>query len=256
MDYDEISSYFYMMLNRIKNYIDVRNNQNGSFISDNGLSYSAIRKACVNLQIYTLAEFDGYIWENGVSKDRDRRIANLKEINRELTWDYKSNSEKSQKLMDVLEGYNNKLVSSVLIPTYDSNGAFYMSRTKVGIDDLALQADTYLSEAVSLNKSISTNLSKLSALARVPGAAKLTRADAMVAQISSELGDIISQISDVDTACYAQRINGYLMFTKPETSLMASLNVTSSIEVALIVCLLWYVLAVMFTYRRQKKKQY
>ena len=119
MDYDEISSYFYMMLNRIKNYIDVRNNQNGSFISDNGLSYSAIRKACVNLQIYTLAEFDGYIWENGVSKDRDRRIANLKEINRELTWDYKSNSEKSQKLMDVLEGYNNKLVSSVLIPTYD-----------------------------------------------------------------------------------------------------------------------------------------
>ena len=47
MDYDEISSYFYMMLNRIKNYIDVRNNQNGSFISDNGLSYSAIRKACV-----------------------------------------------------------------------------------------------------------------------------------------------------------------------------------------------------------------
>ena len=78
----------------------------------------------------------------------------------------------------------------------------------------------------------------------------------MVAQISSELGDIISQISDVDTACYAQRINGYLMFTKPETSLMASLNVTSSIEVALIVCLLWYVLAVLFTYRRQKKQQY
>ncbi len=256
MDYDEISSYFYMMLNRIKNYIDVRNNQNGSFISDNGLSYSAIRKACINLQIYTLAEFDGYIWENGVSKDRDRRIANLKEINRELTWDYKSNSEKSQKLMDVLEGYNNKLVSSVLIPTYDSNGAFYMSRTKVGIDDLALQADTYLSEAVSLNKSISTNLSKLSALARVPGAAKLARANEMVAQISSELGDIISQISDVDTACYAQRINGYLMFTKPETSLMESLNVMSSIEVALIVCLLWYVLAVLFIYRRQKKKQY
>ena len=158
--------------------------------------------------------------------------------------------------MDVLEGYNNKLVSSVLIPTYDSNGAFYMSRTKVGIDDLALQADTYLSEAVSLNKSISTNLSKLSALARVPGAAKLARADAMVAQISSELSDIISQISDVDTACYAQRINGYLMFNKPETSLMASLNVTSSIEVALIVCLLWYVLAVLFIYRRQKKQQY
>ena len=158
--------------------------------------------------------------------------------------------------MDVLEGYNNKLVSSVLIPTYDSNGAFYMSRTKVGIDDLALQADTYLSEAVSLNKSISTNLSKLSALARVSGAAKLARADAMVAQISSELGDIISQISDVDTACYAQRINGYLMFTKPETSLMESLNVTSSIEVALIVCLLWYVLAVLFIYRRHKKKQY
>ena len=129
-----------------------------------------------------------------------------------------------------------------------------MSRTKVGIDDLALQADTYLSESVNLNKSISTNLSKLSALARVPGAAKLKRADEMVQQISSELSDIIDQISDVDTACYAQRINGYLMFTKPETSIWASLNVTQSIYVALLMCLVWYALAVLLIYRRQKKK--
>lgn len=36
--------------------------------------------------------------------------------------------------MEILSMYNNKMVSSVLIPTYDSKGAFYMSRTNGGIE--------------------------------------------------------------------------------------------------------------------------
>ena len=50
-----------------------------------------------------------------------------------------SDSQKSDTFMTILDNYNNKMVSSVLIPTYDSDGSFYMSRTKVGIDDLALR---------------------------------------------------------------------------------------------------------------------
>lgn len=72
MDYDEISAYFSMMISRIVNYIDVRNNQAGSFISDSGMTYSLLRKACRNLEDYTLAELNSYIWENGIAKDTQR----------------------------------------------------------------------------------------------------------------------------------------------------------------------------------------
>ena len=75
-----------------------------------------------------------------------------------------SDSQKSAIYMTILDNYNNKMVSSVLIPTYDNDGAFYMSRTKIGIDDLALQANDLLSSAVEAQKSIATNNSKVTAL--------------------------------------------------------------------------------------------
>ena len=116
------------------------------------------------MESYTLAELNSYIWENGIAKDTQRRIRDLRELNRELSWDYSGSSQKNTILMEILAMYNNKMVSSVLIPTYDSKGAFYMSRTKVGIDDLTLDANAYLTEATTLDKSIKTNLSKIKQL--------------------------------------------------------------------------------------------
>lgn len=144
MDYEEIGSYFSMMIDRVNNYLTVRNDQDGSYLSASGQSYSAIKKQVQNLQGYTLREYQSYIWEKGVAKNNFRCIDDLNELNRTLRWDEMSDSQKSAIYMTILDNYNNKMVSSVLIPTYDNDGAFYMSRTKIGIDDLALQANELL----------------------------------------------------------------------------------------------------------------
>ena len=255
MDYEEIGSYFSMMIDRVNNYLTVRNDQDGSYLSASGQSYSAIKKQVQNLQGYTLREYQSYIWEKGVAKDNARCIDDLNELNRTLRWDEMSDSQKSAIYMTILDNYNNKMVSSVLIPTYDNDGAFYMSRTKIGIDDLALQANELLSSAVEAQKSIATNNSKVMALEQPTESHEVQTAQAMVDNITRQLADIVSATRELDADCYAQRIRSYLVFSEPQRSFMQRYNVKRSVMLAALVCAVCYLGAVVqVCVRRQRQR--
>lgn len=255
MDYEEIGSYFQMMIGRINNYLTVRNDQAGSYLSTSGQSYSAIKKQVQNLQSYTLSEYQSYIWENGVAKNNARCIDDLNELNRTLRWSEMSDSQKSNIFMTILDNYNNKMVSSVLIPTYDSDGSFYMSRTKVGIDDLALRANELLTSAVDAQKSITTNNSKITALEQPTEAQELQVAQSMVDTITRQLASIVSATRELDADCYAQRISSYLVFNGPESSFMKRYNVKPSVMLAAMICAVWYLAAVVKTSRRRQRER-
>ena len=255
MDYEEIGSYFSMMIDRVNNYLTVRNDQDGSYLSASGQSYSAIKKQVQNLNGYTLREYQSYIWEKGVAKDNSRCIDDLNELNRTLRWDEMSDSQKSAIYMTILDNYNNKMVSSVLIPTYDNDGAFYMSRTKIGIDDLALQANELLSSAVEAQKSIATNNTKVTALEQSTESHEVQMAQAMVDNITQQLADIVSATRELDADCYAQRIRSYLMFSEPQRSFMQRYNVKRSVMLAALVCAVCYLGAVVQAcVRRQRQR--
>lgn len=255
MDYEEIGSYFQMMIGRINNYLTVRNDQAGSYLSTSGQSYSAIKKQVQNLQSYTLSEYQSYIWENGVAKNNARCIDDLNELNRTLRWSEMRDSQKSDIFMTILDNYNNKMVSSVLIPTYDSDGSFYMSRTKVGIDDLALRANELLTSAVDAQKTITTNHSKITALEEPTGARELQVAQSMVDTITRQLTGIVSATRELDADCYAQRISRYLVFNGPESSFMKRYNVKPSVMLAAVICAVWYLAAVVKTSCRRQRER-
>lgn len=255
MDYEEIGSYFQMMIGRINNYLTVRNDQAGSYLSTSGQSYSAIKKQVQNLQSYTLSEYQSYIWENGVAKNNARCIDDLNELNRTLRWSEMSDSQKSNIFMTILDNYNNKMVSSVLIPTYDSDGSFYMSRTKVGIDDLALRANELLTSAVDAQKTITTNNSKITALEEPTGARELQVAQSMVDTITRQLTGIVSATRELDADCYAQRISRYLVFNGPEPSFIKRYNVKPSVMLAAMICAVWYLAAVVKTSCRRQRER-
>lgn len=255
MDYEEIGSYFRMMIGRINNYLTVRNDQAGSYLSTSGQSYSAIKKQVQNLQSYTLSEYQSYIWENGVAKNNARCIDDLNELNRTLRWSEMSDSQKSDIFMNILDNYNNKMVSSVLIPTYDSDGSFYMSRTKVGIDDLALRANELLSSAVDAQETITTNNSKITALEQPTEAQELQVAQSMVDVITQQLASIVSATRELDADCYAQRISRYLVFNGPESSFIRRYNVKPSVMLAALICTVWYLAAVVkMSCQRQRER--
>lgn len=255
MDYEEIGSYFQMMIGRINNYLTVRNDQAGSYLSTSGQSYSAIKKQVQNLQSYTLSEYQSYIWENGVAKNNARCIDDLNELNRTLRWSEMSDSQKSEVFMNILDNYNNKMVPSVLIPTYDSDGSFYMSRTKVGIDDLAMRANELLTSAVDTQKSITTNNSKITALEQPTEAGELQVAQSMVDVITRQLTSIVSATRELDADCYAQRISSYLVFNGPESSFMKRYSVKPSVMLAAMICAVWYLAAVVKMSRRRQRER-
>ena len=255
MDYEEIGSYFQMMIGRINNYLTVRNDQAGSYLSTSGQSYNAIKKQVQNLQSYTLSEYQSYIWENGVAKNNARCIDDLNELNRTLRWSEMSDSQKSDIFMTILDNYNNKMVSSVLIPTYDNDGSFYMSRTKVGIDDLALRANELLTSAVDAQKTITTNHSKITALEQPTGARELQVAQSMVDTITRQLTGIVSATRELDADCYAQRISRYLVFNGPEPSFIKRYNVKPSVMLAAVMCAVWYLAAVVKTSCQRQRER-
>ena len=54
--------------------------------------------------------------------------------------------------LEAIEMYNAFMTRFVLIPTYDTDKEFYMSRTKVGVDYFAAEAKEHLASAAQLGK--------------------------------------------------------------------------------------------------------
>lgn len=255
MDYSQISSYFSMMDTRISNYLDIRNESAGSYISDDELTYKSIKKLLSNIESYDLKEFDSYIWENGIAKDTATQINELVESNRLLNWDYQEKDQKNTTYMEVLEMYKNKMTSSVLIPTYDAEGAFYMSRTKTGLDELATTADSLLTDASAINEKIITNLDKIQKLSSVEGNDKSATAEAMVTKISAALSDIVSSIQRLDDSYYQEKVGDYLIFREGTSSLNDRLGVTKSFLVSAVICILYLTWRAVSDYRAEQRRR-
>lgn len=130
-----------------------------------------------------------------------------------------------------------------------------MSRTKIGIDDLALRANELLTSSVESQKTITTNDSKITALKAPTTADELQVAQAMVDVITQQLMDIVSATRDLDADCYAQRISSYLVFNEPNLSFMSRYNVKTSVMLAAGVCVLWYLAAVVWASSQRQREQ-
>ena len=76
----------------------------------------------------------------------------------------------------------------------------------------------------------------------------------MVEAIGNEMSSIVLQLDALDDACYAQRISRYLLFTEPNISAVQKYGVKHSLAVAVVVCGIWYIGAVVLQYGRERKK--
>ena len=53
--------------------------------------------------------------------------------------------------------YSEEMTRIVLVPTWDGSGKYYMGRTKVGVDELSVQATTFSDNVASNNKEMMDN---------------------------------------------------------------------------------------------------
>ena len=211
MDYSTISSYFDLMALRGKHYLTIKEESTTAFIGSDGTTWKSLNQELSNLTEYDIATFNQYIWENGIAKDKEQAILRLTQKNKDLYADYDLYMANAQECESAVENYRNEMTSSVLIPTYDADGEFYMSRTKTGIDHISKSIDQYLGDATNIKEKIDLNSDKIDKLEN----SEITdteKADIMLENIQNKIMDIFERIKKLDAEYVSEKTSGYVQY--------------------------------------------
>ena len=241
---------------QLDRYLTARVSENKSYQdATTGNTFLSLSKQIQNVINYEIPRIQAYILRGGLSADVSSLTAMLQYKLQIEQLDYQEQMAYYNSDNLGIGLYDESMSAIVMIPTLDENREFYMSRTKIGIDDLALQANDLLSSAVEAQKSIATNNTKVTALEQLTESYEVQMAQAMVDNITRQLADIVSATRELDADCYAQRIHSYLMFSEPQMSFMQRYNVKRSVMLAALVCAVCYLGAVVQAcVRRQRQR--
>ena len=126
--------------------------------------------------------------------------------------------------------YDTAMSAIVMIPTEDSSYKYYMSRTKTGMDNMALHADGQLygasekMEAISYNTYLTEKMNTVS-----PRAEQINKADAMIRQMQEALETLASDIREVDKAYTSYKARNFLSFKSSYQSFTDRIDPVSSV---------------------------
>ncbi len=253
MDYSDISANFDLAISRADRYLEMRINQASSFMNEEGMSFKTLRKKVSNLKDYEIDAFDSYIWENGIAKDKIFQLDKLAYINHNLDYDKTKAQQGNQVRLATIDEYNQAMTSSILIPTYDDQYEFYMSRTKTGIDDIAKKADSLLDEEKEIEYTMALNYDKIVKMWKPPVQTEYQTADRMAKDIETKLSDLMYEISEFDNTYMRQNTRNYLTFEYDNNSFIRKLHPKRLALVAVIIFVLMYIYFVVKKKRELKR---
>lgn len=195
-DYLDIAEILNTEATKLYNYIRGCRAENEVFRSSaTGETFRTLSQKILNYKDTSLENYKAFILKNGLSKDRELYIGRLNYDNRIYEMDYKKNLSVYQVNLNCIDMYERDMATIVLVPTRDVNGEFYMSRTKIGVDDFSRDADEASASAASLLKEISNNNYIISQLQSGNGSGAMTsEAERLIITLKDDLSNL-AQIS-------------------------------------------------------------
>lgn len=163
-DYLSIISNLELNAKRISNYLNDRLKENNTFRDTNQYSFEDLKKNIDNIIEINISNLSAYVKENGLTKNETSAKKLLTYKNELLDIDYQKMILGYETRKEGIGLYDSNMSSFVLIPSIDEYNDYYMSKTKIGIDYLAKDANYYLEESewfkseISKNKQIETNI--------------------------------------------------------------------------------------------------
>lgn len=195
LDYLDLYTYFSTRITNIINYMTMCRNENSSFVSDETQeSFDSISEKAQDFRDVSLERFYAYILKYGLSKDKEGYISRLNYDNQMLNVRYMKNLAGYSVRLSAIEKYAGDITKAVLVPSRDEAGEFYQSRTKIGTDYFAADANDALESATDRQLEIEQNNYCIERLeAGTGGDSELAKAEEMV----EELKDSIIEISSL-----------------------------------------------------------
>ena len=201
-----------------------------------------------------LARLRSYIIENGIANDQSALSAML---------DYKIRMDRLEhdKLMAAydednkgIEIYDTAMSAVVMIPTEDVTMRYYMSRTKTGMDNLALHADAQLAGATERTKEIEYKKYLIGKMqSGTPKAEQREKADAMIRQMTSTLDSLASDIRTVDSAFASYKARNYLSFHDEGARFLDRISPLQSVGIAALAVLAVFALVLLKNLAKRDK---
>lgn len=216
---------------QLEKYVQLRRREGKNFQDpDIGMTFSSLEQRVSNFYAYDLARLRSYIIENGIAKDRAGLVGML---------DYKKRMDSlmHNKMMAAYEEdtkgiqmYDAAMSSVVMIPTQDETMQYYMSRTKTGMDNMAIHADEQLAGTAERMEQIEYN-TYLTEKLEENGAdqTKMEKADAMIREMESSLERIASDIRALDSAFSSSKARNYISFSDDSAGFAKQIGLVPSL---------------------------
>lgn len=212
MDYPDIAEYLAFELDNIINYMAECKNSAPTFISkETQESFGSLEKKAENYKDTALEKYEAYFLQYGISKDKEDYISRLEHENQLLQTNYMKSNSAYEIYVETINKYDGEIIRSVLVPTRDETGEFYQSRTKIGTDLFAENANLYLGEASNIKLEIDDNKSIIKSLENGnPTEENFNKADNMIEEMISEI-EALSDSAKLTVEEYvADRVKNYM----------------------------------------------
>lgn len=247
-EYQELTEIFDIRAGNIQTYAAMCAKESSSFRSKkNGETFSSIEKKIKNFRDVQLERYEAFVRKHGLTKDKSNYLAKINYQNRILNKDYMKNLSYYQVRLDAIDMYERDIATIVEVPTYNNDGEFYMSRTKIGVDQFADEAEVFLQRASNLQLKIETNDDVISGIHKGANDGDVySQADMMVDSMVSEVKTLANLLRDTLEEYNTGITRDYLSITIQEQHFLEKYGVKKGVLASIVTGIILCVLMIVF----------
>lgn len=226
MDYMDVDDYLDMKASELSNYIKNFGYEDSGFrLSSTGETFASLGEKIDNFSNVELERYRSFVLQNGLSNDKVDYSTRMNYENRLLQVDYGKNMAAYNVRLEGINLYDSQMARIVLVPTSDLGNEFYMSRTKIEVDNFANEADDYLKKATELRVEMEhKQYANAQIMNSVANWNVYQQANAMVSSLRQEIESLAAQSKILSDAYLQEKRNGYLYIALLEGSLQSMLG--------------------------------
>ena len=237
----------------VQNYLWTCNTEGQNYVADDNETFASLASKIADYQDVELERLRSYILTKGLSNDSGRQLAKLNYENLIRDISYQRDTADYDVRLETIDMYERDMATIVLVPMTDDEGEFYMSRTKVAVDDFADEADLSSQSAAQTQQEIENNRYAISQLNSASASDdEYETADDMIEAFKATLTDYaeraLEMVKDYDT----QTSGNYLVVSSNSTGVMQGIIKNSVIVFAGIVVSLALLIAVFPEHQKRR----
>lgn len=256
VEYLDVTEYLDEKAYEMQQYMNSMSYENPTFqSSESGETFGALAEKIQDYRNVELERFESLVLENGLSRDVGLYTSTLNYENRIKNISYMKNLAAYKVRLETINLYERDMASVVLVPTQDEMGQFYMSRTKLGVDDFADQAKNYRQMATDLKLEIDTNNYAIDKIqSSTAGDGVYQHAEDMLAVLKEELSRFASLAKQIVEEYDAKTMNNYMNVIVPNLSFVQKYDLNVGILLAVAFMCLVSALIIVKPYEEKKKR--